>query len=106
MLGETRGRPQVGYANHSINTSGHEIWRCLKSEEYVSVHQLLAIADGTDPHEVFAEDTVCHHTTYHPRDNRRGVVEILSRSEHTSLHRNKSVPQWKQDLIEKAEGVV
>lgn len=79
---EARRVPWVPYTI----SSGYEIWRDSKTGNDVSVHQLLAIANGADPHEVFREGTVAHHRSGHRRDNRPENIEVMERGEHTKAH--------------------
>lgn len=88
---------RVEYASYIVS-EGYEIWKDQISGEQVRIHQLLAIADGADPHEVFADETNCHHSTHHSRDNRPGVVEVMTRSEHMAYHMNQDIPEWKREL--------
>lgn len=93
---------RVEYATRFIGQNGYERWSDWISGERFAVHQLLAIADGADPHEVFDEDTVTHHEFGHPLDNRRGNIEVMGRSEHNSHHRNKDVPECKLRVLQSA----
>lgn len=80
-------------ANHTVDAQGYEIWQpCYRGEKQtVFVHQVLAIADGADPHEVFADETVVHHGPIeHSRANLPGNTEVLeSQSEHITHHNTK-----------------
>lgn len=53
----------------------------------VAVHQLLAIADGADPHKVFSGgDYHVHHKNEISWDNRPDNIELLTKEEHMRLH--------------------
>lgn len=53
----------------------------------VSVHQLIAIANGADPYKVFSDgDYHVHHKNGHGLDNRPGNLEFLSAKEHKHKH--------------------
>lgn len=55
--------------------------------EEVSMHQLLAIAEGADPHKVFSGGWYnVHHKNRIPWDNRPDNIEFLHKSEHARLH--------------------
>lgn len=54
--------------------------------EQVWIHQLLAIANGHDPHDVFGGETNCHHKNGVPWDNRPENIELLSIADHTREH--------------------
>lgn len=69
---------------------GHEHWKADDPDgttRTVGVHRLLAVADGADPEDVFADDAHTHHRTGIPWLNIEGGVEVLSRSEHNAVHR-------------------
>jgi len=51
------------------------------------VHQLVAIANGANPEHIFSDgDYHCHHKNGVKWDNRAGNIEVLTKSEHQSLH--------------------
>jgi len=55
--------------------------------DYVFVHQLIAIAEGAEPEKVFTNgDYHCHHKNEIRWDNRPENIEFLTASEHRKLH--------------------
>jgi len=69
-----------------IVSNGYEVWRDTRTGNEVSVHQLLAVANGADPHEVFRQGTVAHHRSGHRRDNRPENMEVMELGVHSRLH--------------------
>jgi len=69
-----------------IVSNGYEVWRDTRTGNEVSVHQLLAVANGFDPHKVFRDGTVAHHRSGHRRDNRRENIEVMELGVHSHLH--------------------
>jgi len=59
--------------------------RIANSSEIVGVHQLVAIANGQNPHKVFADGIDVHHKTNVPWDNRPDNLDVLSHSEHQKI---------------------
>lgn len=58
------------------------------------VHQLVAIADGYDPDEVFDTSTEIHHQNGIKWDNRPSNIILLSRDDHQEIHRDDYVSPW------------
>lgn len=86
---EDRGT-RVEKARYNTTTGGHEKWNAEDPDDTtraVGVHQLLAVADGADPEDVWAEDTHVHHRTGVPWLNIEGGVEVLTTEEHGAVHR-------------------
>lgn len=51
------------------------------------LHQLLAIADGADPHDLFSGESVIHHKNNIPWDNRPENLKVFdSHSDHAKEH--------------------
>lgn len=66
---------------------GYTQWRHIWSkEQYVcAVHQLLAVAEGDDPNEVFSDETEVHHLNGIPWDNRGDNIVTLSKGLHYTI---------------------
>jgi len=60
--------------------------RVSDGRDVARVHQLLAIADGFDPEDVFSDNTVIHHKNEIKWDNRVENIEMMTNSEHTKYH--------------------
>jgi hypothetical protein len=67
---------------------GYEYLRCRAagSDDTVYVHQLLAIADGADPSEVFRPHFDVHHRNHVPWDNRPENLRLEPAEEHRRSH--------------------
>lgn len=79
------------------HSDGHERWTARDPDgtiPTVGVHQLLAVADGADPHVVWADDTHVHHRTGVPWLNMPGMVEVLTPGEHKRTH---TTDEWTED---------
>lgn len=64
---------------------GYEVWK--HNNNNVSVHQLLAIAEGEDPAKVFSNgDYQIHHKNGVPWDNRPENIELMTEAEHMEVH--------------------
>ena len=87
---------------------------CGDSQDYVKIHQLLAIAEGEDPEKVFSNgEYVVHHKNHVRWDNRAENIELMTNEEHTSLHAqerdcdslydewNKSKPWFDEERLRK-----
>lgn len=84
-LNHKRGAPKLKMRG------GYEAFRSQWGGEYktVRVHQLLAIAGGENPKEVFDSKMVVHHKNGIKWDNRRENLEVMTISDHMSLHRKR-----------------
>lgn len=74
---------RVERAAFTHDSDGYE--RLCARETGVCVHQLLAIADGADPHDVFDGHDV-HHRNGIPWDNRAENLEVMTHAEHARHH--------------------
>lgn len=54
-------------------------------KDMVYIHQLVAIANNANPHEIFGGKQV-HHRNYHRADNRAENLAVLSHKEHLAEH--------------------
>lgn len=81
-----RNGESVPYGMHE--TTGYPRWHDQISGRQAFVHQLLAVANGVDPHKVFsAADYVIHHKNVCEIDNRPDNIELLTNQQHTATHR-------------------
>lgn len=84
-----RGRRRVERASYSITPGGYPQWIAYEdggTTVGVYVHQLLAIADGAEPEEVFADGTHVHHRGGDPVLNIPGLLDVVSPREHRRTH--------------------
>lgn len=80
---------RVEYAGYGITPKGYKRWHAYHEGDvdYVQVHQLAAIADGADPHDVFGDNRlVCHHVTGHKLINIPRMIDVIDTEDHTFLH--------------------
>lgn len=68
------------------STNGYYRWHDQISGRSVFVHQLTAIADGADPHDVFSGGFHVHHRNTFRRDNRPSNIELLTEETHMATH--------------------
>jgi hypothetical protein len=83
----TRGKGHI--PTFSTRTDGYESWSLYDDGKThtVYVHQLLAVSEGADPNDVFANDDYeIHHKNGVKWDNRSANIELLTTSEHRTLH--------------------
>jgi hypothetical protein len=85
-------RVEQGYERWYHNVDGDTVT--------VGVHQLFAIAEGFDPHDVFADGMNVHHgpEIEHPRATIPGNVQLMNDSEHT-IHHNMGSGTPAEDLL-------
>jgi hypothetical protein len=88
----------VDYLPMNVDPAGYVEWK--SGCETVSVHQLLVIANGADPYDVFDENYLIHHKNEIPWDNRESNLEVLSIGDHTRLHQLAWVPDEDDDLYQ------
>jgi len=83
-----RRYPFQTHASYRIDDMGYAQWRHKYNgkEDSVRVHQLLAVAKGRDPSDVFGSGNHVHHKNGIPWDNRPENIELLTAVEHTRGH--------------------
>lgn len=96
----SRKEMRVEWAWFGVDQRGYELWIDSISGKQAKVAQLLAIANGEDPHEVFADGTITHHRSNHPRDNRPENIEVMENSAHVRYHRQKEIPECKRQVLQ------
>lgn len=70
------------------DNDGYEQLSLPYHSETVTVHQLLAVANGYDPYKVWSDgEFVTHHKSNIPWDNRPENVEVVSKGEHNRIHK-------------------
>lgn len=81
---------RVEYASYSMDSNGYPYWQSWScgTKYCLHVHQLLAIANGADPYDIFdgKGNTVTHHKNECKFDNRPTNIEVMSSTEHTRRH--------------------
>jgi transposase-like protein len=85
---ETRDHLETISTNHAsfyTGTDGYEAWSG-SGNECVRVHQLLAIANGYDPHDVFGGENHVHHINGVKWANWHDNIELLTASDHFKGH--------------------
>lgn len=76
---------------------GYEAWSVGNKTVYV--HQLLAIAEGANPHEIFSNGKMhVHHMNGLKWDNRPGNIEPITPTEHFERHREDNVAAIRESL--------
>lgn len=97
-----RNRP-TDPAHFSSNGMGYERWHSSIEGELSALyhHQLLAVAAGEDPHDVFSDEMAVHHKNHIAWDNRVENLQLMSRSDHAEYHSNIAQgnidPLWRTD---------
>lgn len=90
---ETRNNGGGRSTKHAklIHSKGNPYPNWSSGENDVYVHQLLAIAKGNEPAEVFSDgENHVHHKNEIPWDNRPENIELLPAGEHMSIHNDGS----------------
>jgi len=84
-------------------TDGYPTWSatgCNGDPGYLTVHRLVAIADGADPYKVFSDKNYqVHHRNGFKCDNRPANLELIDRRSH-GQHHSPDAYKWKDDDIE------
>jgi transposase-like protein len=92
---ETRSRGN-NYVGHYFDKRGYEVWRCQSGR--CSVHQLLVIAHGADPHVVFDQDHEIHHKSGQPLQNTPQNLEVKTVAEHRREHKQLDCKPSREEL--------
>jgi len=84
-------------------TDGYPTWSatgCNGYPGYLTVHRLVAIADGADPYKVFSDKNYqVHHRNGFKCDNRPSNLELIDRRSHGQHHSPDSY-KWNDDDME------
>jgi hypothetical protein len=85
---DTQKRRYNEYASYSVSQYGYEVWRCgnVDDNQRTYVHQLLAVAEGEDPHKVYSDEYHVHHENRVKWDNRPENISLVDAKEHMRIH--------------------
>lgn len=84
---EIGGTNRVEYALYTYDGGNYPCWRDFTAQKAVKVHQLLAIAEGANPWNIFSGGSYqCHHVNGIPWDNRPENIDVLTREAHLYEH--------------------
>lgn len=87
------------------NLDGYPIWTATGGAAdvgYLTVHRLVMVADGEDPHDVFGSNAYqVHHRNGFKCDNRPANLELVDRKEH-GHHHSPGPAKWTDDDVESA----
>lgn len=85
------------WITHYYDSDGYEVCQASTSEDYdgrITIHRLVAIAEGADPHEVMGQSGLdVHHINGIPWDNRPSNLEPVDNAKHNALNRLFSLPE-------------
>ena len=76
------------FANHNPTVGGvYEHFQFPELNRKILIHRLLALSEGLMNFEEFCDPSMhVHHKSGHGLDNRPGNLQVLTNSEHMSLH--------------------
>jgi len=84
----------------STRTDGYEVWdtRTRRDRrEHVYVHQMVAIADGADPSDLFGGIHEVHHANGIPWDNRPENISVVTPASHAERHDDWTDAPWRDE---------
>lgn len=90
------------YFSSYSGTNGYPTWAGTgkNSPGHLTVHRLVVIADGADPHEVFGDkNKQVHHRNGFKCDNRPSNLELVDAKKHGQRH-NLDHLKWSDDDME------
>lgn len=86
-----------GWVTHYYDSDGYEVCQASTPDDYegrITVHRLVAIAEGADPHEIMGQSGLdVHHINGIPWDNRPSNLEPVNNAKHNALNRLLSLPR-------------
>lgn len=101
-IGEWLNRHEIERPEAASYSHQHEypIWN--SGVDNVHIHQLLAIAEGENPHKVFSDNHVIHHRNGIKWANWGENIELMTHSEHMSHHQEERYgdkPWWDRKVL-------